>query len=312
MPEEAGARLEADESPSQRGELEVTSDKVPGYPLLATFQHKFPEYTIFRKFSKINMLNLLYLQAELKHLELEVETMMQDDYTSGTAPRNSYHSNWKKLRDSLADENAQATIENHQYRTFQRLRKVLKRYNEAILQNSQLGLISVPSSDHRKEFQQIITRPEYCNQVVAPDAGAETDTWTDLKDGDFITLYPQPIDVFTRRVLHKLIHFYHLMIGKKIKPMDLETGLWVYPDSTIAEAGDAIAIILSALIPVSAIVSLYYTPSMVGRIFVSFGFAVLLAVALWMLSSVKRNEIFALSTALLAIEVVFIGSTNPP
>jgi hypothetical protein len=78
---------------------------------------------------------------------------------------------------------------------------------------------------------------------------------------------------------------------------DLETGLWVYPDTTIANIGDIVAIVLAALVPVCAILALYYTPAMIGRIFVSFGFALLLAVVLWSLSSVKRGEIFALSAA---------------
>lgn len=52
---------------------------------------------------------------------------------------------------------------------------------------------------------------------MAPDAGVETDTWTDVENGDFVTLYSQPIDAFTKRVLHKLIHYYHKVIGRKEK-----------------------------------------------------------------------------------------------
>ncbi|KAF2685148.1 hypothetical protein K458DRAFT_486793 [Lentithecium fluviatile CBS 122367] len=288
------------------------NNKMSGYPRLAIYQSKYQEYAIFRKFSKLNMLNLLYLQAEIKHLEAEMEITMEDDFNCSDAPRKNYHSNWRELSGSCRNEHEDVTPANQQYRTYLRLKEVLKEYNEALIQNSQVSALSSPSQDHRAEFGHIIRRPDYCNQVVANTAGVETDTWTDLENGDFVTLYPQPIDAFTKRILHKLIHYYHKVIGRNEREPDPETGIWVYPDSAIANAGDVVTIILSALIPVSAIISLYYTPSMIGRILVSFGYALLFAGLLWSLTVVKRGEIFALSTALFAIEVVFIGSTVFP
>jgi hypothetical protein len=46
-----------------------------GYPSLAAFISKDNDFVIFRKFRQLNARNLLYLQAELTHLENEIETI---------------------------------------------------------------------------------------------------------------------------------------------------------------------------------------------------------------------------------------------
>ena len=47
----------------------------PGYPSLAALVGKDDDFPIFRKFRYLNARNLLYLQAELIHLENELETL---------------------------------------------------------------------------------------------------------------------------------------------------------------------------------------------------------------------------------------------
>jgi hypothetical protein len=47
----------------------------PGYPTVAGLISKDDDFAIFRKFRYLNARNLLYLQAELIHLENELETL---------------------------------------------------------------------------------------------------------------------------------------------------------------------------------------------------------------------------------------------
>lgn len=82
---------------------------IKGYPQLAKFQSKFPEYTIFAKFSTLNMLNLLHLQAELKHAELRLDTAMKDDFESNGPNRKCYHANWGLLSSSAANQAVKAS-----------------------------------------------------------------------------------------------------------------------------------------------------------------------------------------------------------
>jgi hypothetical protein len=47
----------------------------PGYPSVAALISKDDDFAIFRKFRHLSARNILYLQAELIHLENELETL---------------------------------------------------------------------------------------------------------------------------------------------------------------------------------------------------------------------------------------------
>lgn len=101
------------------------SVQVPGYPKLATILAGSQEYMIFRRFSNLNMRNALYLQAELMHLELELETHTSDDF----AAKMMYHANWKKLKDAGIDDKGML-IANTQYGTIMRIRSLIGEYSK--------------------------------------------------------------------------------------------------------------------------------------------------------------------------------------
>ena len=67
-----------------------------GYHKLARLMARDPPLAIFRRFSKLNILNVLYLQAELAELEEDWEkTALRDEESSdGT---DIYSRNWFKL-----------------------------------------------------------------------------------------------------------------------------------------------------------------------------------------------------------------------
>ena len=52
--------------------------KPRGYPRLAALMGSYQETAIFRRFGKLNMLNLLSLQAELTDLEVQLENIVQE------------------------------------------------------------------------------------------------------------------------------------------------------------------------------------------------------------------------------------------
>jgi hypothetical protein len=62
-----------------------------GYEKLAGFMAKHAEVATFQRFDFLNTLNILYLQAELVHLEGELRDSMKADLESGNEPsaRNS-------------------------------------------------------------------------------------------------------------------------------------------------------------------------------------------------------------------------------
>ena len=50
-----------------------------GYQKLSTFIASNSEYALFRKFANLQTQNLLYLQAELTHLEAQLAGIIQED-----------------------------------------------------------------------------------------------------------------------------------------------------------------------------------------------------------------------------------------
>lgn len=54
-----------------------------GYAKIAHLMGEHPEFAIFRRFRALNMQNLLYLQAEIIHLEAELRRLAREDMKHG-------------------------------------------------------------------------------------------------------------------------------------------------------------------------------------------------------------------------------------
>jgi hypothetical protein len=104
----------------------VTSD---GYPKLSAFMNAFPEAAIVRKFGALGMQNLLYLQAEITHLERKYEEIVVEDIKSNESERQTYHKDWWTLKASLQDGQ-----DSLQLRAFHEIREKLDIYSKVIRQ----------------------------------------------------------------------------------------------------------------------------------------------------------------------------------
>lgn len=72
-----------------------------GYAKLGLFMAHAPELAIFRRFGALNVQSLLYLQAELHHLEKELREYAQEDEASGHPERLHYSKDWRILKTSV-------------------------------------------------------------------------------------------------------------------------------------------------------------------------------------------------------------------
>ena len=61
-----------------------------GYAKVAQLMASHNELAIFRRFQELNMRNLLYLQAELSHLEAELRDIVEADTKYPECANNSY------------------------------------------------------------------------------------------------------------------------------------------------------------------------------------------------------------------------------
>jgi len=74
-----------------------------GYCYLATLMSRNPETSIFRGFKMLNAQNLLYIQAELTELEIELKALQEKYKASGNPNGQKYHRNWYLLSWSKRD-----------------------------------------------------------------------------------------------------------------------------------------------------------------------------------------------------------------
>jgi len=71
-----------------------------GYNALAKFIARFPEHSIFRKFGALSAKRLLYMQAELSHLERELQLIEEYDQNDHA----TFASSWIQMNEA-SDEN---------------------------------------------------------------------------------------------------------------------------------------------------------------------------------------------------------------
>jgi hypothetical protein len=95
---------------------------VEGYPKLACHMGSYTSAQIFRRFSSLNSQNLLYLQAELTHLEKKLRRLEAADKSAQAGNRALYSQDWYWLNNSQNDE---------QLKTVLAIRCKLKEYSES-------------------------------------------------------------------------------------------------------------------------------------------------------------------------------------
>jgi hypothetical protein len=93
-----------------------------GYAKVAHLMGTHSEFAIFRLFRNLNMQNLLYLQAEITHLEAELRQIAEDDIKHGG--RRHHAHDWWSL--SQGDDEG----DTDQWETVVELREKLEKYSK--------------------------------------------------------------------------------------------------------------------------------------------------------------------------------------
>ncbi len=97
---------------------------VQGYPRLAGRMGLIPETAIFRRFSALNIRNLLYLQAELMNLEMELQKQELEDKASGHEFKQNFSRDWYKVT------SPDPASEHYQWSLILNIREKLKQYSK--------------------------------------------------------------------------------------------------------------------------------------------------------------------------------------
>jgi len=86
---------------------------------------KWPDVAIFRRFGPLNAQNLLFLQAEISHLERELEVCRERDIFSNNEKGQRIQRSWFEL-----SQESEEGDPNPQWLVIQDIREKLKEYSK--------------------------------------------------------------------------------------------------------------------------------------------------------------------------------------
>ncbi|KAK6002253.1 hypothetical protein QM012_001891 [Aureobasidium pullulans] len=306
------------------GHRMVAAKKADGYRLFSDFISSDPlrSTTIFRRFDRLAMRNLLYLESELAALESEVERLDMDLIPETMI---NHLGDWTilKAEAEYAEEDASENISEEEarkqelmiarMRLVKRIRVKVREYHEALKLMTEILALERPEHDDIETNGRIFVQPD--------EDDYDHDHWQDKAEShaiiqgamslhlcdeyrkDLCTLAPQvERDPLTRLVESK--HQLRSMIKDKTTGMT-SLSKWKQLNKVITW----ISVFLVVVWLVGAIVGLYFWKSNHGRLgllsVLTLGFAFSV---LW-LTTARRHDVFASTAAYAAVLVVFIGST---
>ncbi|CAG8973847.1 hypothetical protein HYALB_00005592 [Hymenoscyphus albidus] len=275
-----------------------------GHAKVAGLISRYPELAIMRRFGDLNMENVLYLQAELVHLESEYRTLATDG--QGHPDRLVSAKDWASL--AYSEDNHDLA----QWEKMLEIRQKLKEYNEAFGQVVFMTSMKSPNPYDLQFFRTWLERPKMGN---FPILGPDQYVWDVGNEADLVAIQRRKgEDFLTRWFIDKVIPSFHRCLGKYIEaliPEEPESEISHYSDSHLARFVHVFSVVLSSLLPISSIVILYFVSSLLARLGIIATFTALFSLSLAIVTQARRIEIFAGTSAFAAVQVVFVtANTN--
>ncbi|KAH8786255.1 hypothetical protein BGZ57DRAFT_756699 [Hyaloscypha finlandica] len=284
-----------------------TSRPVEGYPRLACHMAQYSENAIFRRFSSLGTRNLLYLQAEIVHLEQKLCRLEAADSASSEGHRARYSRDWYWFDNSPEEES------DEQLKIVLSIRSKLKEYckrvqlfsitmqlimglDDTIVQQSVIHRFAKPDSHDLRELQDWLERQAFGNLALI---GADSETWGRLHQpinshADLLTLNSTGCeDIFSRWFSRTFIFwFHHTFRHRPLNSGDLESGIRSYSSRTIERYTSFVTTIVASLLPILSTAVLFCVPSMKLRLGLIVLFTLIFAACVSSFTSTKRGEIF--------------------
>ncbi|KAF2094721.1 hypothetical protein NA57DRAFT_45802 [Rhizodiscina lignyota] len=277
-----------------------------GYTKIAALMSQYPESAIVKRFSDLNIQNILYLQAELVGLQQDLRRCEAENETSRDVEKEQLLLDWYTLSSTRDGEE-----DNEQWQLALRIREKLKEYDEAVVRYSQMLSLQEPGEYELRNLQEWFRRPTMGAVYLT---GRDRDVW---KDGvDLVALKSAERHYPFVSWLNGLTPTFHRIFGKYYKHPDPTTADFApntvyYTDSKISSFAALIGAVIASLLPVLAIVVLYFVTEMGKRLGLVAAFTAVFSICLWFLTEGRLIEVFSATAAFSAVQVVFI-STNTP
>ncbi|KAF2104709.1 hypothetical protein NA57DRAFT_70916 [Rhizodiscina lignyota] len=192
----------------------TVDDVAGGYPGLARQMGTYPGLNMFKRFAELNARNLLYMQAELLHLQQRLFVITSLDHNSPDGTEQAYENRAKTFLESETAES------NEQWNVVVKVRGKLSVYNAALLQQAQLlklpaargqdlGLLNEwlhhpgKGGSFLEDVEAMPWDSDHIKDLVALSQGPEFDSFTKMLAGKFV---PWIMEKFYTK-LQKLVGF---------------------------------------------------------------------------------------------------------
>ncbi|KAI1409167.1 hypothetical protein F5Y13DRAFT_170938 [Hypoxylon sp. FL1857] len=282
-----------------------------GYAKVAQLMATYEEFAILRRFKRLNYQNLLYLQAQIIHLEDSLGTLVDQDATH--SKRKEYVEDWWKLA------HGKGRAGRAQWQKVRRIRKKLKEYNEALLQQVYISRLDGPNSLDLEFLRSWFERP---SMGCFPIRGLDYNAWEQRLENDLVAIKPRvPPDPLSRWITNTIFPLYHRVFGfrfhvrkvlrpsSKLCPADNQLtsknadstgvgdGLYTYEESLLGSVVNIITTVVAAVLPLLSIVILYVVNSDATRLGIIVVFSACFALVLAVMTNARRIEVFAATAA---------------
>ncbi|OAL26479.1 hypothetical protein AYO22_04217 [Fonsecaea multimorphosa] len=288
-----------------------------GYGALAAMMASHQNIEAFRKFSSMNLENILHMQAELQHLEVVINEVRK------IPGLNSFDQIWIEDPESMSEEDI--------HRIFERSRTLLDQYckkrgsrtndseqvadsgaDRALLRTARINALQQPRKDNLELRRQWYDEESGGDQFLY---GVEAGIFRDASiEEDLLTLKENigSNDALANFLSEKVVPLYHRLVGYKLHRSMAEKAFertWEYRPETLVQVGNTICMLLSAVIPALSILVLFSMRSMAARLVAISMMSLVFSLVMNVIAQ-RRADVFMSTTAFAAVLVVFVGSTN--
>ncbi|KAI0380112.1 hypothetical protein F5Y04DRAFT_282241 [Hypomontagnella monticulosa] len=274
-----------------------------GYAKVAQLMATYEEFAILRRFKRLNYQNLLYLQAQIIHLEESLDRLVEQDAID--PERKEHARDWWRLA------HGKGRAGRAQWRKVCRIRKKLKEYNEALLQQVQISKLDGPNPIDLEFLRSWFERP---SMGWFPIRGLDFKAWEQRPEDDLIAVKPRiPPDPLSKWITNYVFPLYHRLFGVRFKVADsneVGDGLYTYEESLLSSVISIITIVAASVLPLLSIVVLYVVETEPIRLGILIIFSSCFALALALMTSARKVEIFAATAAYAAVNVVFLTNND--
>ena len=279
------------------------------YPAFAAFLEQYSEEVALRRFRQLSIQNLLYYQSELAHLEEELRDIEVLDATPSKKGSEQVTFRWRRVKAFSLQHNSSpvstpgpVTATELYTEKFLEIRETLRKYNEALDQYLKQEKLASPSQSTLQGLRGWLDRPEFGHGFLS---GSVEDVWDSNKghkpDEFFSVTSHMGLTSGLSRVLINLRRLFTLRRSS--------TRVYTVDGSSEGIIARGVSVVVASVLPVLPIIILFFVESLLTRIGLILVFTAVFAIVLVFGLKMEPDQVLAITTAIAAIQVVYVGST---